>query len=168
MTQLGTDPLTLIHTAISIIGILAGIVVLRGLLSSERLNGWTAAFLFFTAATSITGFLFPFNGFTPAIGVGIIATLIMIVTLVARYAFDMRGPWRPAYVIGAVVSQYLNVFVLVVQLFLKVPALHALAPNGNEPPFAIAQGLVLLLHVGIGFVALRRFRPGLPFGAAAA
>lgn len=168
MTELSMTPLTLIHTLISLIGIAAGIVVLRGLLTSNRLNGWTATFLFFTAATSITGFFFPYNGFTPAIGVGIIATLILIVTLAARYAFGMAGPWRPAYVIGAVVSQYLNVFVLVVQLFLKVPALHALAPTGSEPPFAIVQVIVLLLHVGIGFLALRRFHPAPSFRAATA
>lgn len=159
MTELSMTPLTIVHVLISLIGIVAGVVVLRGLLTSARLNGWTATFLVFTAATSVTGFFFPFNGFTPAIGVGILACIIMVVTLAALYVYRLAGPWRPVYVIGAVVSQYLNVFVLVVQLFLKVPALHALAPTGSEPPFAIVQGIVLVLHVIVGFLAVRRFHP---------
>jgi hypothetical protein len=152
-------PFTLFHVLLSLIGIATGFVVMSGLLKSERLNGWTANFLFFTLATSVTGFLFPFNGFTPAIGVGIIAVIVMIATLAARYVYRMAGPWRPIYVVGAVISQYLNVFVLVVQLYLKVPALHALAPNGNEPPFAITQGIVLVLFIIAGFLAVRRFHP---------
>ncbi len=159
MTILGMTPFTLLHVVISLIGIVAGFVVMRGLVTSQRLNGWTAIFLFFTAATSITGFMFPISVFTPALGTGVIATIIMIVTLAARYAFNMAGPWRPVYVVGAVASQYLNVFVLVVQSFLKVEPLNALAPNGSEPPFAIVQGVVLLLHVWLGYVALRRFHP---------
>jgi len=159
MTILGLTPFTLLHVVISLIGILSGFVVMRGLVTSQRLNGWTAIFLFFTFATTITGFLFPITVFTPALGVGIVATIIMIVTLAARYAFSMSGPWRPIYVIGAVISQYLNVFVLVVQSFLKVPVLNALAPTGSEPPFAIVQGIVLLLHIWLAYVALRRFHP---------
>ena len=168
MTILGMAPFTLFHVVISLIGILAGFVVMRGLVTSQRLNGWTAIFLFFTAATSITGFMFPISVFTPALGTGIVASIIMAITLAARYAFDMRGSWRPIYVIGAVASQYLNVFVLVVQAFLKVEPLNNLEPNGSEPPFAIAQGIVLLLHVWLGFVAVRRFHPAPSHGLAAA
>ncbi len=93
------------------------------------------------------------------IGAGIVSTLVMIPTFLGRYAFHYAGAWRRIYVIGAVVSLYLNCFVLVVQAFLKVPALHALAPQGKEPPFVLAQGLALVLFVIAGILAVRRFHP---------
>lgn len=151
---------TLFHTALSLIAILTGLVVLRGLIRNEALNSWTLWFLVTTVATTLTGFLFPFRGFTPAIGTGIVSTAVLIATIPARYAFHLAGPWRWVYVVGAVFSLYLNCFVLVVQSFLKVPALNALAPQGTEPPFAIAQGIVLVLFVIAGYLAVRRFRPG--------
>ncbi len=145
-------PLTLIHTLISLVGIASGLVVLYGLLTSQRMPAWTAVFLAFTVATSVTGYFFPIHGFTPAIGVGIISLVILAVALAGRYAFHLAGPWRWIYAATATAALYLNTFVLVVQLFLKVPALHALAPKGSEPPFAITQGLVLLFFVvsGVG------------------
>lgn len=155
----GSTGFTLFHTALSLIAILTGLVVLRGLIRNEALNSWTLWFLVTTVATTLTGFLFPFRGFTPAIGTGIVSTVVLAATIPARYAFHLAGAWRRIYVIGAVISLYLNCFVLVVQSFLKVPALHALAPQGTEPPFAIAQGVVLLLAVVSGYLAVRRFRP---------
>jgi hypothetical protein len=160
MSFFGTPAFTLLHTALSLIGIVAGLVALFGLLRNNPLNNWTLIFIVTTAATTLTGFLFPFRGFTPAIGTGIVSSLVLAVTILARYAFNMAGPWRWIYVVGAVVSLYLNCFVLVVQGFLKVPALHALAPQGNEPVFALTQGLVLVLFVIAGFIAVRRFHPG--------
>lgn len=154
-----TQGFTLFHVALSLIGIVAGLVVLRGLIKNSPLNGWTLVFLITTAATTVTGFLFPFRGFTPAIGTGIVSTLALAATIPARYTFRLAGSWRWIYVVGAVFSLYLNCFVLVVQAFLKVPALRALAPQGNEPPFAIAQGIVLVLFVIAGYQAVRRFRP---------
>lgn len=160
MSFFGTPAFTLLHTALSLIGIVAGLVALFGLLRNNPLNNWTLIFIVTTAATTLTGFLFPFHSFTPAIGTGIVSSLVLAVTILARYAFNMVGPWRWIYVVGAVVSLYLNCFVLVVQGFLKVPALHALAPRGNEPVFALTQGLVLVLFVIAGFIAVRRFHPG--------
>lgn len=159
MTIFGTTTFMLFHVALSLVGIVAGFVVLRGLLKADRVDGWTHVFLITTAATLLTGFLFPFTGFTPAIGTGIVATLVVIPTLLALYRSHLEGSWRRIYVIGAVISLYLNTFVLVVQAFLKVPALHALAPNGNEPPFAIAQGVVLIFFVATGYLAVKRFHP---------
>jgi hypothetical protein len=57
-----------------------------------------------------------------------------------------------------VVALDFNCFVLVVQSFEKVPALKALAPTQAEPPFAIAQLLVLALFVYAETQAARRFR----------
>ncbi|HSD18104.1 MAG TPA: hypothetical protein VLC71_12705 [Thermomonas sp.] len=151
-------PFTLFHVALSLVGILAGAVVMLGMLQARRLPGWTALFLSTTLATTLTGFLFPFNGFTPALGVGAVSTIVLAITLWALYRRQLVGRWRTIYVVGAVVSLYFNVFVLVVQLFLKVPALHLLAPTQKEPPFAIAQGSVLLLFVVVGILAVRRFR----------
>jgi hypothetical protein len=163
-----TGAFTLFHVALSLIGIVTGLVVVRGLIRNDPLNGWTLVFVVTTAATTLTGFLFPFKGFTPAIGTGIVSTLVLAATIPARYVFHLAGPWRRIYVIGAVISLYLNCFVLVVQAFLKVPALNALAPQGKEPPFAIAQAIVLLLAVISGYLAVRRFRPAAPQAAFAA
>jgi len=147
---------TLIHVAISLVGIFSGMVVLFGWLTGKQNPGWTRLFLWTTMLTSLTGFFFPFHGFTPALGTGILSMLILGVTVYAR-----RHPailWQKIYVISAVAALYLNVFVLVVQLFLKVPALKAVAPKQSEPPFAITQGLVLIAFLVLGALATIRFR----------
>ena len=156
---LGMTPFTLFHVILSLIGIVTGLVVLSGLLKSENWPGWTFIFLLTTVATSVTGFLFPFSGFTPAIGVGIISMVFLILAIAALYAFRLAGSWRWVYVVCAIVSLYLNVFVLVAQSFQKIPALNALAPTQSEPPFAITQGIVLVLFIIAGFLSLRRFHP---------
>lgn len=150
---------TLFHTIISLIGIATGLVVLAGMLKANRMPGWTAVFLITTIATSVTGFMFPFKGVGPPHIVGAISLVILAFTLIALYSKHLAGGWRRTYVITAVAALYLNVFVAVVQAFLKIPALHALAPNGNEPPFAIAQGIVFVLFVWLGFRAVKLFRP---------
>ena len=150
---------TLIHVAISLVGILAGFVVIAGMLKSNSCPVWTSVFLWFTFATSVTGFMFPYHGFTPAIGVGVLSILILAPVFYARNARKMAGGWRLVYVIGALVAQYLNFFVLSVQSFQKIPALKALAPTQSEPPFAAAQGSALLLFIVLGIFAVRRFRP---------
>ena len=147
---------TLFHTIISIVGILAGIPVVLAMLAGRLKSRFTALFLWTTVATSITGFMFPFHKFLPSHGVGTLSLLVLAITIPALYAFHLAGAWRKVYIVGATVALYFNVFVLVVQAFLKVPVLHALAPNGNEPAFLIAQTLVLALFVAIGVLALRR------------
>ena len=159
MSFFATATFTQIHVVLSLIGIVAGLVALFGMFKNNALNGWTLIFIITTVATTLTGFLFPFKGFTPAIGTGIVSSLVLAVTILARYAFNMLGAWRWIYVVTAVVSLYLNCFVLVVQGFLKVPALNALAPQGTEPAFVLTQGLVLVLFVIAGFLAVRRFHP---------
>ena len=149
----------LFHVAISIVGILAGFTVLGGLMSSLRMPRATLLFLAATLLTSLTGFLFPFNGLTPAIAVGILSTAILIVAFYALYAQRLQGWWRPIYVLTAMAALYLNVFVLVVQTFVKFPVIHSLAPNGSEPPFAITQGVVLLIFAVLTFRALKTYRP---------
>jgi len=147
------------HTAISLIAIVAGLIVLYGLLTVNRMPAMTLFFLVTTIATSVTGFFFHREQLLPSHIVGVISLVVLAVTVLALYTYRLRGIWRAVYVIGAVISLYLNVFVGVVQSFLKVPALHQLAPQGNEPPFAIAQGVVLLLFIVLGFLAFKRFRP---------
>lgn len=155
---LGMTPFTLFHVVLSLIGIGSGLVVLYGLVTSKRLSGWTAVFLVTTLATSVTGFMFPFIRFLPSHATGIVSLLVLAATIPALYVYRLAGGWRRVYVIGAVIALYLNVFVLVVQLFLKVPALKAIAPTQSDPPFAIAQGIVLVLFVVLGIAAVRRFR----------
>jgi hypothetical protein len=156
---------TIVHTLISLVGIFTGFVVLFGLLAGKRLDGWTKWFLITTVATSVTGFFFPFHGFTPAHGVGIISLLVLAVAIFARYPRHLAGHWRWIYVVTALLALYLNVFVGVVQAFLKVPALHAMAPMQTEPPFKLTQLVVLSLFVLLGIIATIRFRP-VPVGAA--
>lgn len=152
------SPFTQLHVVISLIGILSGLVVMFGLLAGKKLNRWTALFLISTVATSVTGFFFPFHGVTPAIVVGIISLVLLAVAIVARYVRHLGGGWRWIYVVTAMISLYLNVFVLVVQLFQKVPALKALAPTQSEPPFTVTQLVVLALFVLLTIVAAFRFR----------
>jgi len=157
---IGLSIFTKVHVVISLIGIFSGLVVMFGLLAAKSLNRWTALFLVSTVATSVTGFFFPFHGFTPAIGVGIISLAVLAVAIVARYLRHLVGTWRWLYVVAAMVALYLNVFVLIVQLFQKVPALRALAPTQSEPPFLVAQLFTLLLFVVLAIVSAIRFRIG--------
>ena len=155
----GMPPFTFVHVLLSLIGIFAGLIVLNGLLGSKRLPGWTLLFLTTTIATSATGFLLPADHLLPSHIVGIISLVVLAIALFALYPRKLAGVWRAVYVVTAVLALYLNVFVLVAQLFLKVPALHALAPNGSEPPFAIAQGIVLVVFLIAGVLAVKGFRP---------
>jgi hypothetical protein len=155
----GMTALTLIHVLLSLIGIVSGFVVVAGMFDSRRLESWTVVFLITTVATSVTGFLFPFTKLLPSHIFGIISLIVLAVTAAARYSFRMVGAWRWIYVATALFALYLNVFVLVVQAFLKVPALKALAPTQSEPPFAIAQGLVLVFFLYVGVRAAMRYRP---------
>ncbi|MFZ1129857.1 MAG: hypothetical protein WCA97_13945 [Terriglobales bacterium] len=154
----GMTTLTFVHVLISLAGILSGLVVVFGMRSGKRLESWTALFLVTTILTSVTGFFFPFNGITPGIVVGILSLVVLAAAMFARYRRDLLGGWRRTYVISAVLALYFNVFVLVVQLFEKVPALHALAPKGSEPPFAITQVIVLAIFVALGIAAVKGFR----------
>lgn len=154
----GPDTFTNVHVAVSLIGIVTGILVLFGLLANNRMNFWTAVFLLTTIATSVSGFGFPFSQLLPSHIVGIISLVVLAVAVYARYAAHLAGHWRWIYVATATLALYLNVFVLVVQSFLKVPALHDLAPTQAEPPFAIAQGAVLLVFLVLGILAALRFR----------
>jgi hypothetical protein len=122
------------------------------------MSSWTLLFLLTTLATSVTGFFFPFHGFTPALGVGILSVFILIAAIAARYRFRLTNAWRWVYVVAAVTALYLNSFVLVVQAFLKIPELHVLAPTGSERPFALAQVLVLAFYLVTGALAIKGFR----------
>jgi hypothetical protein len=150
---------TIIHTLISLVAIFTGIVVVLGMLGGSRLDGWTKWFLITAVATTVTGFFFPFHGFTPAIGLGIISLPFLALTVFARCSRQLVGAWRWIYVIGAVICFYFNLFVLVVQSFEKVPALHAMAPTQTEPPFKLTQMIVLVLSILLAIVAVIRFRP---------
>lgn len=150
---------TQFHVAISLIGIAAGFVVILGMLLSRSLPLVTALFLITTALTSLTGFLFPFHGVTPGIVVGILSCVVLVFAIVARYPGHMAGGWRSTWIVTAILAQYLNFFVLIVQSFEKVPALHALAPTQKEAPFKIVQLAALILFIVLTVLALRKFRP---------
>lgn len=147
---------TLTHVLISLAGIASGTVVIYGFLTNKRMDGWTAVFLATTALTSITGFLFPFRGVTPAIKLGVISLVVLAVATVSRY--PMHLAWRKTYVITSCAALYFNVFVLIVQSFEKIPALRAIAPTQKEPPFAIAQIVLLAIFVILTVFAVRKFR----------
>jgi hypothetical protein len=154
---LGTTTLTLVHVVLSLIGILSGFVVLGGLLSGKTLDAWTAVFILTTAATSLTGFLFPFYEFLPSHGVGIVSLLALVIAIVARYRRHLAGDWGRIYVVTAMIALYLDVFVLTVQAFQKVPALKAMAPTQSEPPFLATQIVLLALFGVLIISAAKRF-----------
>jgi len=153
-----TSTFTLVHVLISLIGIGSGLIALYGLLNGKLLAGWTPLFLVSTILTSVTGFLFPVEHLLPSHKVGIISLVVLAIAIAALYLFHLAGKWRAIYVISALMALYLNCFVAVVQSFLKIPALHAMAPNGNEPPFLVAQTIVLLIFIALGIFATKRFR----------
>lgn len=154
---LGMTTFTAVHVLLSLIGILSGLVIVFGLLTANPMKGWTLLFLATTLATSVTGFFFPFHGFTPALGVGVLSIVILAATVAARYSFHLAGAWRWVYLVGAVAALYFNSFVLVVQSFQKIPVLHTLAPTGSEPAFVVAQGIVLVFYLVTGFLAVKGF-----------
>jgi hypothetical protein len=155
----GIAALTLFHVIVSLIAIAAGIVLAHGLITRKRYDRWTLIFMVTTAVTVLTGFVFPYNGFTPGIGVGIICVLIFIPTALARYRFAMAGIWRPIFVVGALALFYFNCLVFVVQSFQKIPPLNALAPTGGEPIIGAVQAVVFIAFLIVGFFSIRRFRP---------
>jgi hypothetical protein len=161
MLGLGLSAFTTLHVVISLIAIVAGLIVMFGMLGPNKPGTLTATFLLFTILTSVTGFMFPFGGITPGIVIGILSIILLAVACVALYAKHLSGAWRWIYVLTALISLYLNVFVLMVQSFLKIPPLHELAP-GNPPAgpaFAVVQGIVLLFFAVMIFQVWRRFKP---------
>ena len=152
---------TLIHTVISLIGIASGLIALYGMVAGKPLDVWTPIFLASTVLTSVTGFGFPFTQLLPSHVFGIISLVVLAVAIIGLYVFRLSGAWRWIYIAGAVLALYLNCFVGVVQAFVKIPALRALAPTQAEPPFLVAQLLLLVVFIVLGFLAVRRFKPAL-------
>jgi hypothetical protein len=156
--SLGLTIFTLVHVAISLIGIASGLMVTYGFLTAKRLDGWTTTFLTSTVLTSVTGFLFPFHELLASHLVGGISLVILALATFARYRRKLAGAWGMRYVIAAMAALYLNVFVLVVQLFEKIPRLEELAPTQSEAPFVVTQVFVLAIFVVLTVLAALRFR----------
>jgi len=156
---MSTSTFTLVHVVLSLVGIVAGLIVVFGMFASKKLEGWTALFLATTVLTSVTGFFFPFDHILPSHIVGIVSLVVLAIAILALYALRLAGAWRWIYVVSAVVALYLNVFVGVVQAFQKLPLLASLAPTQSEPPFLIAQSVVLVIFIGFGVVTVRSFHP---------
>lgn len=154
---LSFEAFTQLHVVISLIAIATGVVVALGMANGKRMDGLTGIFLATTVLTSVTGFLFPFGGVTPAIIFGALSTVVLAIALLARYAFRLEGAWRWVYVVTAFAALYLNAFVGVVQAFQKQPFLQPLAPTQSEPPFLAAQAMLLAITLIVGALALRRF-----------
>jgi len=150
-----------VHVIISLIGIVAGIIVMFGMLGSNRMPGLTAIFLLFTILTSATGFLFPFEKLLPSHVISILSLVLLVIACFALYVMKLSGAWRWIYAVTALLSLYFNVFVLVIQSFLKVPALAAVAPGNppSGPVFGVVQGIVLVFFILMIIGAIRRFRP---------
>jgi len=144
------NALTIFHVALSLVGIGSGVVAIYGLLKAKTPGRWTQVFLATTAATSLTGFLFPFHGVTPAQALGVLSLIALLIASLAIYRYHRQGIWRRTYAITVVMAFYFNVFVLIVQLFRRVPSLSAIAPTQSEPPFQIGQLAALLLFAAIG------------------
>ena len=154
------ETFTLVHVILSLVGIVSGLIVLFGMLGARRLDSWTALFLATTVLTSVTGFFFP-SSFMPSHVVGIISLVFLAVALAGLYVHHLAGAWRWIYVVGAVVALYLNVFVGVVQAIWKVSFLQPLAPTQSEPPFLVAQLVVMAVFIVLGIFAVRKFHPAM-------
>lgn len=150
---------TTLHVIISLVAIAAGFVVVYGMSMSKRMPGWTALFLATTILTSVTGFLFPFEKLLPSHIFGVISLAVLAVAVLAFYWYRLTGTWRWLYIASAILALYLNVFVLVVQGFLKVAPLNRLAPTQSELPFVLAQGTLLVAFVALFVWMVRAFRP---------
>jgi hypothetical protein len=161
MLGLSLHAVTILHVVISLVAIVAGLIVLFGMFKSQSMPGMTAFFLIITILTNATGFMFPFEKLLPSHIIAILSLVLLAIACFALYSNKLSGSWRAIYVITAVASLYFNVFVLVIQSFLKIEPLHALAPSvpPSEPPFAVVQGIVLVLFVLAGIRAVRRFHP---------
>src|SRR6202166_870256 len=161
MPGLSLSTFTMPHVIISLVGIVSGLIVLSGLLGSNRMPGLTALFLLTTILTSLTGFGFPFTALLPSHMVGILSLVLLAIACIALYGMKLSGAWRSIYAVSAMISLYLNAFVLIIQAFLKVGPLHALAPSvpPSEPPFLVIQGVVLAFFVLVIIGAVRRFQP---------
>jgi hypothetical protein len=155
---MSTSTFTLVHVLISLVGIGSGFIAVFGLLKGKLIAGWTPLFLVSTVLTSVTGFLFPVEHLLPSHKVGIISLIVLAIAIAALYVFHLAGRWRAIYVIAGLTALYLNCFVGIVQSFMKVPALHALAPHQTEPAFLVAQTIVLVLFIVLGVLATRKFR----------
>ena len=172
---LGLATFTQLHVIISLIAIISGIIVALGMLGARRMPGMTALFLITTVATSVTGFMFDtpaeaprvIGSFDPPQVVGVISLIFLALAILALYSYKLAGSWRAVYVISAMIALYFNCFVLVVQSFQKISFFHALAPTQKEPPFAVAQLVLLIALVGLGIAAFKKFRPIAPASALA-
>lgn len=158
---------TTVHVVISLIAIVSSFIVMFGMVTSNKMPGWTALCLLFTVLTTVTGFMFPISGFTPALGTGVVSSVLLLLALFGLYVKKLEGSWRWIYVVTAIAAFWFNVFVLIVQSFEKVKFLNAAAPMVGPPfpepvmtHFAITQGVMLVVFLVIGFLAVRRFRPG--------
>jgi hypothetical protein len=158
----GMTTVAFVHVLLRWIEIFSGFVVVFGLLAAKTLDGWTELFLASTVLTTVTGFLFPFHGFLPSHGIGIISSLALSIAISARYGRQLAGRWSRTYAITAVIALHLNVFVLIGPHFRKVPALKAIAPTQSEPPFKATQLAALVLFVALASFAAIRFRSEQP------
>jgi len=157
--SIGLLILTIVHTLISLVGIAAGFGVLYGMLNNQRYDKSTLWFLGTTVATSVTGFFFPVHKLLPSHVLAILSLLVLPIAIYARYGRHIAGRWRLVYVISAMIAFDFNMFVLVVQSFLKIPPLKAIAPTQSEPPFAVAQLAMLLAFIVLTVLAALRFHP---------
>jgi hypothetical protein len=159
MLGLSLSAFTTLHVIISLVGIAAGMGMLLAMLQNRRSERWTAVFLATTVVTGVTGFMFPYHGFLPSHAFGVVSLVVLAAAIAAFYPQRLVGPWRPAFIVSALLALYLNAFVAIVQAFQKIPFMRVFAPTQTEAPFAIAQLVLLIAFLGLGFLALRQFRP---------
>ena len=154
----GMTPSVFLHVLLSLVGILSGFIVVFALLANKPMMAMTHVFLATTILTSVTGFFLPAAHFMPSHALGILSMIALMVAVVALYSKRLAGGWRRTYAISAVIALYFNFFVLIAQSFMKVAALHALAPTGTEGPFKLAELLALVIFILLGIGAAKNFR----------
>jgi len=150
--------LTMVHVSLSLIGIATGFLVIFQMIGGKALGGLNTIFLVSTILTSVTGFFFPITKITPGLVIGAISLVVLAIALFALYSKKLAGGWRTFYVVTAVIAQFFNVLVLIVQSFMKIRVLHAMAPTGEEAIVKIVQVCALVLLIVLGVIAARKFK----------
>jgi hypothetical protein len=154
---LSTATFIQIHVALSLVAIGTGLIVAFGMLTARRLPVATAVFLSSTALTCLTGFLFPYHGMTPGIEIGLLSMVILLLAVVARYRRGMAGAWRHTYIVSTMIALYLNVLILVIQIFAHLTPLTARTPKQFGILFKLTELAVLVAFVVATHFALKRF-----------
>jgi hypothetical protein len=94
---------TFLHVALSVVGLIAGLVVVGGVMAGRHFSGWAGTFLVTTFLTNLSGFGFPFVKLLPSHVLGILSLILIPVAMFARWWRSTSTPscWSPSCSTGS-------------------------------------------------------------------